>query len=340
MTGVQTCALPIYLFDKRINKAVDVYTIDGDFIVRIQHVGRGPGEYVRPIDFDIDPQSGNVLILDETSKNVIEYDCITGLHKRTTPSPAIGRFQSFIKHNGKFFFFNGTNIGGDSEPAMIHVSNEKGRLLEKHLPFDENKMTVSNAIVHSPDGNMYRTEDGLKVFWDWGNIIYEIRGSNCSPFISFIGKNLVVSDPLRGGYETGVVNYSQSHNLAFIRHSRFYAFLNLSNSEITCAKRYLDDMTKVIINNAYANFSHIWNDKMIALYIPTPGTSLEKIRNFPAGYSSSFSPGPSLLEMITDNQIQIDESEKKHLINKIVKYNDIGGGVSNPIIIMYDFKKN
>ena len=61
-----------YIFDKDITKSIFVFRNDGKFLFKISKWGKGPGEYILPLDFDVD-RSGNIYVYDNVRKNILRY---------------------------------------------------------------------------------------------------------------------------------------------------------------------------------------------------------------------------------------------------------------------------
>lgn len=62
-----------YILDKKMSKAVFIFSNDGRFLNKIHKLGKGPGEYQYLTDFDID-LSGNIYIYDHQSGKIIKYN--------------------------------------------------------------------------------------------------------------------------------------------------------------------------------------------------------------------------------------------------------------------------
>lgn len=64
----------IYTLDSRNAKSVLRFSSNGKFLNRVSKIGRGPGEYSRPDDVSIDPNTGNIAILDQTNVIILKSD--------------------------------------------------------------------------------------------------------------------------------------------------------------------------------------------------------------------------------------------------------------------------
>lgn len=61
-----------YIFDKSANMGILIFNENGKFIKALYRVGEGPGEYIAPIDFDVD-DTGNLYIADNARQRIIKY---------------------------------------------------------------------------------------------------------------------------------------------------------------------------------------------------------------------------------------------------------------------------
>jgi len=325
----------IYLLDSRKNKALDIYTIRGDFVRRIQCIGRGPGEYITPADFDVDPITGNVFIFDSGGKKVLMYSSETGDHLESFKIPDPKFFTSFLRSGDNFFYFTGWGKEDDPESAMLYVANGIGETLDKCLYFSEEDIVSSgDVILTNTYGNFFKSQDGIKVFWRWSNTVYNYEYNHCTPFLRFEGKIKKITDSTLGTTRnSGIQSYSDNQTMAMIKHDEFYAlFYILNENRIICAKSYLDDMT----NLKQVNFHSIWGDYVLALHNPA------LIRHFDRLYTSDQTKSQKmdvlLLEALISGDIKIDTETRTDLIEKIKGNIERGGGTSNPILIMYKLK--
>lgn len=87
----------VYILDN-LNKSLLVFADDGQFIRKVGKHGKGPQEFINPIDFVIDQQQNRLLILDDKSSKILVFS-LEG---------------EFIEENAVGFRFNDFLIGSDS----------------------------------------------------------------------------------------------------------------------------------------------------------------------------------------------------------------------------------
>jgi hypothetical protein len=71
-----------YILDREKSKGLYRFSADGRFIAQIGRAGRGPGEYMDPLDFIVN--SSGLIVLDHLSRQLLFYDH-DGYYKKTVP---------------------------------------------------------------------------------------------------------------------------------------------------------------------------------------------------------------------------------------------------------------
>lgn len=91
-----------YISDFWDSKALFIFSDEGKFVKKINSFGRGPGEYLQPVDFDIDPQ-GKIRILDVGLKKVLTFSTYGDYIKEEKLDI---RFMEFFWTGDDNFLFN------------------------------------------------------------------------------------------------------------------------------------------------------------------------------------------------------------------------------------------
>ena len=307
----------------------------GDFVNRIQKIGRGPDEYLNPDDFDIDPKTGNVYIYDETSNRILLFDFKTSNLIESFKAPDPGHFQSFIQQNNSFYFFKGWDNPDNPDDAMLYKAGAKGSILDKKLFFSDKDITSSGPIgILSLQGNLFHSDRDIKVFWPWGNTIYTYNNEEAKPFMQYTGKIPTTTDVNTGNQrERGIQAYSDNGELALIKHeSSFSMIMNLKNGSFICARKYTDDMIQL----NYLDVRLIWKNCIVAVYNPNIALTLEKVYNNDKQTDSKF--GYPLIDILESGILKIDAPTSNNLIEKIKHNLHYGGGTTNPVIVLFRIK--
>lgn len=108
ISKVQLFGDTIYILDRDRN-AILLYNINGSYITKIQNVGRGPGEFLQLVDFEVNKHG--VFLLDYPSK-IIQYS-----HK-----------NEYLR---EFYLDNAYTFGFTYFEDLFWFSNEKGSEYEK-----------------------------------------------------------------------------------------------------------------------------------------------------------------------------------------------------------------
>jgi len=74
IAGVEVYRNNIYVLDLQFTKSVFIFNTKGAHFKTIRSIGKGPGEYIFPIDIAIDPFNEFFVIIDSDGKKVIRYD--------------------------------------------------------------------------------------------------------------------------------------------------------------------------------------------------------------------------------------------------------------------------
>ncbi|MFD2034747.1 6-bladed beta-propeller [Belliella marina] len=107
----------VYIFDRH-TESIFIFTDEGEFVNAIQRKGEGPEEYGDIKDFEVDPESGNVLIYSPMSQKILQY-AITGEYLGAMRNKA---------HLSSFFPIS------DSTMAMYNSRMPNGHVFESTFP--------------------------------------------------------------------------------------------------------------------------------------------------------------------------------------------------------------
>ena len=71
---VRMYADTLFVFDQNIAKTLFLFTRDGKFIRKIGNLGKGPGEYIYPTDFNVNLKNRTVSFLARNSNKIIFHN--------------------------------------------------------------------------------------------------------------------------------------------------------------------------------------------------------------------------------------------------------------------------
>jgi len=174
----------IYIFDREQGLKLLVFTFDGDFLFEIKSYGRGPGEFIQPLDFAIDEQNGLISILDTGNYKVLFYELDTGTFVNEKKFDFSTEY--FSKTKSGYVFFNNNFLNGNDSKNLFFTDNELN-VESKKMPIPKNKIGFHYGLIRHFSGE---NESMLSVPHD--NTIYSISETNYEPYlyIDFGEKNL------------------------------------------------------------------------------------------------------------------------------------------------------
>ncbi len=313
----------IYVYDGSATKSVYLFSIDGTYLSKVYKIGRGPGEYINPTDFDIDRTSGTILIYDWASKKMNEYDrqgnCIAVVS-------IANRFMSFTLDNDRLITYrpypeNPENL----DENLLNIFDRKGNFISSHFNY-QSILKGPKLLEFRFGGYFFKTKNDIKFFPNYHNTIYSIKKESFKPFLVLNSKKYELtqtdldnldldrpSDRFNAMNRTEkflkVQQYSDNNEIAHfvidIGMRQYHTFYNFKTKEIRCSNRLNDDLTYIS-----PNLCSIEENQFISYVEPM------RIAKF--------------LELIKSNKIKLSGEQKKRLEN-ITDF-------SNPIIIIYDLK--
>ena len=147
----------IYVFDKNA-RSIFIFSKQGRVISKISRIGRGPGEFIQPSDFDI---KGNAeLIFDYSSNKINAYDkkgyFIYNLNLKD-------RFSSFITTTDNIFSYKPFPTGNTSakDDYLLYQYNTNGKIIWKAVKYSD--FLHGPKVIQSLDGgNFFMTENDIK----------------------------------------------------------------------------------------------------------------------------------------------------------------------------------
>ncbi|MDR1582936.1 MAG: 6-bladed beta-propeller [Prevotellaceae bacterium] len=164
----------IYILDSQRSKSLFIYDRTGKCKQVIHHVGSGPGEFIRPDDFDIQKNTGNLVILDGNQRKLLVYkkngDFISELKLET-------HINSFLTINDNYIVLNKGNTMSDHSNNQIRIVDLKGNTITELLPISE----YAKEITISPRNPLQKFYNDTILFMPpLSDQIYEIYENEIS----------------------------------------------------------------------------------------------------------------------------------------------------------------
>ena len=156
------------------NSHVFSFDIKGNFINSVGKIGKGPGEYINPMDILVDSRSSTVEILDAALLKIIKYD-FTGNLLNETKIDFLGSPFNFIKNDrDSYFYYMSNNTVDDKNVHNLYLVDGKGKIEDKFLPIPE---SFQNLRLISPN-NLQNTPSGKFAIPSPSFTVYELSDKN------------------------------------------------------------------------------------------------------------------------------------------------------------------
>ena len=167
----------IYVFDKLDTKTIFCFDKDGKFIYKIDKIGKGPGEYLDVLDFDVDEKE-IVYVYDNARKKLITY---WDKAKLFSEKDMKHRFFEFaIIDNSHILISDSWEAGGLYKRLSV-LGTEKQNVTPM---FRQRKIYDSPGIVSFCNHYLYKSND-IIFSYRFSNVVYKFKENKLQPIFSF-----------------------------------------------------------------------------------------------------------------------------------------------------------
>lgn len=139
--------------------AILIFNIKGEFINKISRLGRGPGEYLHIADFSLDPQSGNIVLLDLGTRKLRTYKKNGEFVSKQDIDFSIAGGDTFsIEDNGNYIYYRDNGIlSGSSLKNNIFIADSHQNYINSGAPITDTFIGLSMGSIHidSDNSNTY-----------------------------------------------------------------------------------------------------------------------------------------------------------------------------------------
>lgn len=165
----------IYILDSYNTHSLLVFSLDGDFITKLEAKGNGPGEFIDPYSFKIDPM-GYLYVLDRISSRLLKYELnnLDFMEMITLPFPSPISF-SMLNSKDLFVYYYPIRKNSDLGRRQIVIADKTGGIIKTLYEGDE-----SGKILHGNPDNIYRYGDTLRIYPYFTNRIYNLGKDSLS----------------------------------------------------------------------------------------------------------------------------------------------------------------
>lgn len=313
----------IFIFDRFKTKSVFMFTQDGSFINKIQHIGRGPGEYIYPVDFDVDSINRTIAIFDMATRklNFYTYEGVFLQSLDLTES-----FFSFVFNADRLYSLKSPNELMNKDDNLVYIFDMEGNVINQVVQFDRRNY-ITNFIHFFAGGHFYSSKNDVKFFMPYKTTILSINEKGIHPFISLntnkyrltneelskINEELALLPSTIGINKLfHIREYSENDKKAYFKFNIgmkvYHTFHYFISNKTISTNRLIDDLT--FIN---PSLFQLHNDHMIGII------NSSQLLNFK--------------RRVASNKLDISEKDKARVLElfEIPDYN-------NPIIVLFDLK--
>ena len=159
----------IYVLDTYRTGALFVFSKEGNLLFKLEKKGNGPGEFILPHSFKIDPQ-GYLYILDRALNRLLKYvlDDLTFVEEISLPAPSPLSF-SIIPDKKMFVYYYPARQESSIGKKQLVIADKAGKVINTFYD-----ATPSGKVLHGDPNNIYTYGDELRVYPYFDNKVYRM----------------------------------------------------------------------------------------------------------------------------------------------------------------------
>lgn len=181
-----------YIFDKSANMGILIFNENGKFIKALYRVGEGPGEYIAPIDFDVDA-AGNLYIADNARQKIIKYN--------------VNNFEQYEEIDLGCYFMELAVI--DEEHIVLSEIYNQGSVKDKLAVYSQKDKKIHPLLKSAltemdeqkvPRGSshyLYRSGDKVHFYQRFTPEIYTINGESIDIIVNLLSDKYFKEEELK-----------------------------------------------------------------------------------------------------------------------------------------------
>ena len=163
---IEVFANKIYILDSYQTKSIYVFDKEGKYLNRLEGNRRGPGEFLMPLCFAIDPTDSALIVKDHQQSALLRYalNDLSFIDKIKTEEYPIS-FGVIPEQEALAFYYpdRGNN------DYQLRITDKNGQFIKELLPVDP-----KSKVLHGLGQNFYVYDGKLNVFPHFSNTIFSI----------------------------------------------------------------------------------------------------------------------------------------------------------------------
>ncbi len=303
----------LFILD-RTQMKLFIFGSNGEYIAQIHRIGQGPGEYIQAMDFTLDIQQKQILLLCDIPNKIMRFT----YQGEFVDEESLDVYYSNLTSEGNKIFFNKLIDGGASNYQLLIRDVDANTDIEilDQVPNINNRLFISgNSLINAKRILYTRRFD---------NSIYEIEGNNISKKYSVDwGKYTIPGNLKEETDESALLSkcsendyiYSMSNITESVNYLMFKTNLGLFvyDKQQDVLKGY-KEISNTLLHDVFYDYVPLENTDRIVCAIENPSY----IRRIPSFLSDEDIASGKYSDLIEISSKIVDES--------------------NPVLFIYEFK--
>ena len=182
----------IFILDRKAGNIL-VYNNSGTFLFKIAKQGKGYGEYITIADFDVEPSTGDIYIIDGMTDKILVFQENKFIKDINLNFGSKAKRICFLGDD-RIAFENQISPGKVEWKYHIIIANKNLDILSKEIPYEK-----SVSLVMSPVSPFSKYDDEVSYIPVYNDTIFHIRNGHVEPKYKLdFGKNWIDEEYLYG----------------------------------------------------------------------------------------------------------------------------------------------
>lgn len=185
ITDMYICNDRIYCFSNSNSGYVCVFSLDGDFLFKISHVGKAKNEWLKLSSMYVNDRENRIVLTDNYGLKILEYT-LDGEYVRTVPIQLINNRENGY-HSGYYYSVTNPYMTGDriarETDHLINIcdSTSKFNNVSELIDVKQNSAMIMQERVN----RLYNGVNGLLAAPTLDPTVYKLDGLDVLPYADF-----------------------------------------------------------------------------------------------------------------------------------------------------------
>ncbi|XOV92132.1 MAG: 6-bladed beta-propeller [Bacteroidota bacterium] len=196
----------IFILDSEETKSVFCFVNDGTFQFKINAIGKGPGEFTKPFDFDINIFNHQIEILDSYQRKIVVYDMVGNFLDEIKLDRQVMSFCS-INQSSYLLHLDGRDFMDKGKTNLYQVWDKSKGILHSNV-FD-----YGSTDAESIPNEYTRFDKSIHFVHAWTDTIYSCNTDGILPIYTIDFGGSRANDELKKLDLMGMMNYFKTNGL-------------------------------------------------------------------------------------------------------------------------------